>query len=142
MINYNSGGPQEFAFGPGGPIANQAQPPQYYAQPAPTAPVAARPVAAPATTGSFVPTPARPSTPAPVQKPPAAPMSEGRMRLAQALIGKQQEVQNPMQAIGNATSQMAQAYVDKKQAAMKPKPLAALRSRPATMKPRTTPRGY
>ena len=75
------------------------------------------------------PMPTGPSSPPgmpPVALPPGLsdvgpPMIDGtsapspRERLAAALIGKQQEVQHPMQAIGNAASMMAQAYSDKRQ---------------------------
>lgn len=43
-------------------------------------------------------------------------MIEQRRRLAKALMGNQQEVNHPMQAIGNAVSQISGAYLDSKAA--------------------------
>lgn len=131
--------PGEMRFGPGGPVANQAQPPmQSVGKPPPLDVPQIMPQPTSTNTSSFIPTPPKPSMPSPAPGP--APVSEGRARLAQALIGKQQEVNHPMQALGNAAGQMAQAYADKRQAAPAPiKKFSGFKPRMPMMANRSNP---
>ena len=50
----------------------------------------------------------------PMESYPSEASIERRMKLAQALMGKQQEVNHPLQAIGNAVNQIAGAYLENK----------------------------
>lgn len=50
----------------------------------------------------------------PMENYPSEAAIERRLRLAKALMGQQQEVNHPMQAIGNAVNQIAGAYLENK----------------------------
>jgi hypothetical protein len=67
----------------------------------------------PSEQGSFEPRPLAGQPQAP-DAPEAPDANSTRARLARALVGKQQEVEHPTQAIGNALAPIAQAYNDKK----------------------------
>lgn len=96
----------------------------------------------------------KPQAPPPVMPPrPANPNQPGQMstreRLARAIIGRQQEVNHPLQAIGNAAAQMAGAYADRRfgNPAMRARsnPNASKATMPSqiqTIQSRMKPRGY